>query len=123
MTTQVVDDRETAIRVGYDATDWVNQVSFEDYRTVVKDWIIKAIVRDGECIGALFRKDDEVHVSILPVWRKVWATRGLLRAIFEGDRVTTKVTPGHEYMYAILERLGFKQVNGGMLVKENANGN
>ena len=119
MTTQLVDDRETALRVGYEATDWSSPVPFDLYRTAMKDWIIKAIVRDGECIGALFRKDDEVHASVLPKWRKVWATRGLLKQIFAGPRVTTKVTPGHEYMYEILMRLGFKKSDNGLLVKEN----
>jgi hypothetical protein len=117
MTTQLVDDRDAALRVGYVATDWSADVSFDTYREVMKDWIIKAIVRDGECIGAFFKKDCEVHVSVLPKWRKMWATPGLLRKIFEGPRVTTKVSTGHEYMYGILGRLGFKD-NGEMLVKE-----
>jgi hypothetical protein len=119
MPTQIVDDRESAMRVGYDATDWSAPVSFEDYRNSVKDWIIKAIQRDDQIIGAVYRKDDELHVSVLPEWRRVWVTKGLLRQLFSGPRVTTKVTPGHEYMYGILKRLGFKESDGGMLVKEN----
>jgi hypothetical protein len=59
MTTQLVDDRESALRVGYEATDWSAPVLFEDYRNSVKDWIIKAIKRDDEIIGAVYRKDDE----------------------------------------------------------------
>lgn len=119
MPTQFVDDRETALRVGYDATDWSSPISFEDYRLAVKDWIIKAISRDGQVIGAAYRKDDEVHVSVLPEWRCVWLTKGVLRELFDGPRVTTKVTPGHDYMYDILKRLGFKELNGGLFVKEN----
>jgi hypothetical protein len=42
-----------------------------------------------------------------------------LRQLFDGSRVTTKVTPGHDYMYDILKRLGFKESDSGMLVKEN----
>jgi hypothetical protein len=119
MTTQLVDDREAALRVGYDATDWSVPISFEDYRNSVKDWIIKAIKRDDEIIGAVYRKDDELHVSVLPQWRRAWITKGLLRQIFAGPRITTKVTPGHDYMYDILKRLGFKESDSGMLVKEN----
>jgi hypothetical protein len=119
MTTQLVDDRESALRVGYEATDWSAPVLFEDYRNSVKDWIIKAIKRDDEFIGAVYRKDDELHVSVLPQWRRVWVTKGLLRQLFDGSRVTTKVTPGHDYMYDILKRLGFKESDSGMLVKEN----
>jgi len=119
MTTQLVDDRESALRVGYEATDWSAPVLFEDYRNSVKDWIVKAIKRDDEIIGAVYRKDDELHVSVLPQWRRVWVTKGLLRQLFDGSRVTTKVTPGHDYMYDILKRLGFKESDSGMLVKEN----
>lgn len=119
MTTQLVDDREAALRVGYEATDWSAPVLFDDYRAGVKDWIIKAIVRDNTCIGAAFRKDNEVHVSVLPEWRCRWITKGLLRELFSGPKVTTKVTPGHDYMYDILDRLGFKKTDGDLLVKEN----
>jgi len=119
MTTQLVDDRESALRVGYEATDWSAPVLFEDYRNSVKDWIIKAIKRDDEIIGAVYRKDDELHVSVLPQWRRVWVTKGLLRQLFDGSRVTTKVTPGHDYMYDILKRRGIKESDSGMLVKEN----
>jgi hypothetical protein len=119
MTTQLVDDRETALRVGYEATDWNAPMVFEDYCAAVKDWTVKAIKRDDSVIGAVYRKDDELHVSILPEWRCVWVTKGLLRQLFSGPKVTTKVTHGHDYMYDILKRLGFKESDGGMLVKEN----
>jgi hypothetical protein len=119
MATQLVDDREAALRVGYEATDWSVPVLFEDYRNSVKDWIIKAIKRDDQIIGAVYLKDDELHVSVLPEWRRMWITKGLLRQLFSGPRVTTKVTPGHDYMYDILKRLGFKESDSGMLVKEN----
>jgi hypothetical protein len=119
MTTQLVDDRETALRVGYEATDWNAPMVFEDYCAAVKDWTVKAIKRDDSVIGAVYRKDDELHVSILPEWRCVWVTKGLLRQLFSGPKVTTKVTHGHDYMYDILKRLGFKESDGGMLIKEN----
>jgi hypothetical protein len=118
MPTVLTDDRELALRVGYDATDWNTPPSFEGYRQAVEGWIIKAIVRDGECIGALYRKGTEVHASILPQWRRVWATRGLLRQIFDGPVVTTKVSPGHDHMYGILKRLGFRELKDGTLIKE-----
>lgn len=119
MPTSLVDDRETALRVGYEATDWSAPITYEEYRAAVKDWIIKAISRDGQIIGAVYNKDDELHVSVLPEWRRLWLTKGLLRQLFGGSRVTTKVTTGHDYMYDVLKRLGFKESDGGLLVKEN----
>lgn len=122
MPTLLLDDREAALRVGYDATDWSAPIVYEEYRISVKDWIIKAISRDGQIIGAVYLNGDELHVSVLPEWRKRWLTKGLLKQLFSGPRVTTKVTAGHDYMYDVLKRLGFKESDGGLLVKENSNG-
>ena len=110
--TGLVDDRATALRVGYEATDWSAPIAFEDYARAVDGWDIKAIMRDDKCIGAAYFNDGELHVSILPEWRRRWATKGLLKALFGTARVTTRVTPGHEYMHGILERLGFSNDNG-----------
>ena len=119
MTTQIVDDRESALRVGYEATDWSAPVSFDDYCLSVKDWVIKAIKRDDKIIGAVYRKEDELHVSILPEWRCIWMTKGLIKELFNRPKITTKVTPGHDYMFDILKRLGFKESSNGLLIKEN----
>lgn len=119
MTTQLVDDRETALKVGYEATDWTSAITFENYRLAVKDWNVKAIQRDNEVIGAIYKKDDELHISILPAWRKKWLTKSLWKTFFQSGRVTTKVTPGHDHMYDILKRLGFQESTSGLLVKEN----
>jgi hypothetical protein len=119
MTTQLVDDRETALRVGYEATDWTAPVAFDTYCLAVKDWSVKAIKRDDSVIGAVYKKNDELHISVLPEWRKKWLTKSLWRDFFQSGRVTTKVTPGHDYMYDVLKRLGFKESDSGMLIKEN----
>lgn len=110
--TGLVDNRELALRVGYEATEWSTPMAYDDYAKAVEGWDIKAIVRDDKCIGAAYFNGDELHVSILPEWRRKWATKGLLSALFAKDRVTTRVTPGHEYMHRILERLGFTNDNG-----------
>ena len=107
--THLSDNRGLALRVGYDATDWASDVSFEQYADAVKDWTIKGVFRDDKCIGAVYFNGDELHVSILPEWRRKWATKGFLSELFAKDRVVTRVTPGHEYMHGILKRLGFVQ--------------
>ena len=110
--TELVDNRELALRVGYEATDWTVPVALEDYLAAVADWDVKAIVRDDKCIGAAYFNGDELHVSILPEWRRRWARKGLLSKLFASRRVMTRVTPGHEYMHGILQRLGFQEHNG-----------
>lgn len=119
MTTDLVDDRELGLRTGYAATDWGAPISFDVYQEAMKDWVIQTIVRDGECIGAVYRNGNELHVSIVPKWRGNWVTKGLLRKLFNKNRITTRVSPGHEYMYGILNRLGFRKTADDWMVKES----
>lgn len=119
MTTVLVDDRELGLRTGFAATDWVCPIPFEVYQESMKEWIIQTIVRDGECIGAVYRNGPELHVSIAPEWRRKWVTKGLLRKLFDQDLIVTRVAPGHDYMYGILDRLGFKRTADDWMVKES----
>lgn len=117
MTTKITDKREVALRIGYDATDWTKPMTFEAYQQGLADWDVQCIERDDEPIGAIFRKGDELHLSVLPKWRGNWLTKGLYKELFLGKKVVTQVTPGFEQMYAVLERIGFRKENG-VLVKE-----
>ena len=118
MATKLIDDRETALEVGFKATDWSSSVAFDRYKNVLAEWTVKAIVRDEICIGAAYFKDGEVHVSILPEWRKKWVTRGLLHQLFADERAFTRIMPGHEYMYGIFHRLGFVVREDGTVARE-----
>ena len=118
MPTQLIDNREVALRIGYEATDWGITISFSDYCDAMKDWTMKAIIRDGDPIGTFFKRDDEIHVSVIPKWRKLWATKGLLREILNGSKLSTKISNGHDHMYGIMNRLGFKKADNGLLIKE-----
>lgn len=122
MTTRLVSNRSEALKVGYAATDWTRPVDYDAYESALQEWDVKAIERDGKYIGAAFFRGDELHTSILPEWRRRWATKGLLKELFSNERVTTRVTPGHEYMHDILRRLGFVETQDGLFVKEHRNG-
>lgn len=118
MATSIVGDkRDLALVVGYIATDWSEAPDYQDYVANLADWEVEAVKRDDVIIGAIYRRTDdrgtEVHGSILPYCRKIWATRGLLRQIFAGDDVFTRVIPGHEYMHDILSRIGFDRMDDG----------
>jgi hypothetical protein len=118
MTTHITDDRQAALRVGYEATDWHVPMEEATFRMCMEGWQVQALVRDNETIGAVFRRGDELHLSILPGWRCRWATKGLLRQLFGNTTTRTRVTPGHEYyMHDILRRLGFVQLDSGEFVK------
>ena len=117
MPTRIVDDRELGIKVGYEATEWTRPIDEYEYREALDEWTVQAIMRDGECIGAVYRKTDTLHVAVLPKWHKQWATKGLLRELFNELPIRTRVTPGHEYMHDILRRLGFVQLDSGEFLK------
>lgn len=117
--THLADNRKQALRVGYQATDWSHPVAWDDYERSLSAWDVRAVMRHGECIGAAYFHDGEVHVSILPQWRRRWVTKQVLRQLFAQPGVRTKVMPGHDHVPDILRRLGFVQMANGEFVKEH----
>jgi hypothetical protein len=117
MTTDIVDNRDLALKIGYEATAWVDPMPFEQYLDITASWKVELVVRDDKPIGAVFRKDGETHVSILPHWRRRWLSRGLLKKLLTDTRIT-RVENGHEFMYGVLERLGFRRQEDGTLTRE-----
>lgn len=119
--------RAAALRMGYAATDWREPMSFDAYRAALAGWELRPVLRQGVPIGAAFFKAGEVHVSILPAFRKRWATRGFLADLFAhaalGGEVKTRIAEGHEYMVGVMQRLGFVLRPDGYMVKELKNGN
>lgn len=92
-------------------------MTFDEYAQALSDWTVHALRQGDELIGAVFKKDGEIHVSVLPQWRKRWATKGLLRKLL-APPVKTRIANGHDYMRGILLRLGFVEQPDGMFVKE-----
>lgn len=117
MTTRLTDNRNLALKIGYDATSWQQPVTYEQHVDIAKDWDVKLIERDGQPIGAVFSKDGEVHCSILPEWRRRWLTKGLLKELTSDAKFYTRVDDGHDYMYGILARLGMKRRPDGTVGK------
>jgi hypothetical protein len=118
LTTQIVENRNEGLKVGYEATDWSNKISFDDYVKSLENWTVKTIEKNGQPIGAVYLKNDELHVSVKPEWRRKWLTKNLYLELFVGKKVTTRVTKGHDYMYDILRRLNFRDDGTGLMVKE-----
>lgn len=124
--TELVPDRETALRVGYEASDWAATVSFFNFETFFAPWECYAVVRHETCVGACFFHPEscEMHFSILPGWRKKWLTRDLLKRILAMPYIKTKVYncsgpdgEGYDFMYGVLERCGFTQQDDGFFVR------
>lgn len=118
MTTAIVDNRDLGLKIGFAATDWAQPIEYKAYESIASNWQVSVLIRDAEPIGAIFKRDGETHVSILPKWRRRWATKGLLREILSDMRYT-KVADGHDFMYGVLERLGFVRQPDGTVAREN----
>ncbi len=117
MTTEIADNRDLALKIGYAATDWLDYISYEDYARIASDWDMAVLMRDNIPIGAIFRKNGETHVSIVPEWRKRWLTKGLLKELLSGTKFT-KIAAGHDFMYNVLGRLGFVPQADGTVARE-----
>lgn len=118
MTTEIVNDRNLGLAIGYVATDWAAPIGYEEYKRIASDWQVSVLIRGVEPIGAIFKRDGETHVSILPKWRRRWATKGLLKEILSDMRYT-RVADGHDFMYGVLERLGFVRQPDGTVARES----
>ena len=73
--------RAEALKIGYEATDWLKVPGFEEYTEFMDEWTVELLVRNGEPIGAIYTRGPEFHISILPEWRGRWATRSILKRI------------------------------------------
>jgi hypothetical protein len=112
--TALADDKKLALKVGYKASDWANDVPYHDFEAYFSPWEALAVMKGTECIGACFfePKTNEMHFSILPEWRKKWLTKDILARILAMPRIMTRVPAGYPFMEPILERLGFKHLSG-----------
>jgi len=108
--TYFADDRESALRVGYEANEWTMPIDWPTYRKVCESWLVLAIQRDGETIGAFFLSPDgEGHTAIVKPWRRRWATKSIVRQLRSMMRFT-QIAQGHEQkMGSILRRMGMTQ--------------
>ena len=101
--------RAEALKIGYEATDWLKVPGFEEYTEFMDEWTVELLVRNGEPIGAIYTRGPEFHISTLPEWRGRWATRSILKRIIPRPLAITLVTPGFEHVGNYLVRLGFER--------------
>ena len=115
---RLLPDRETALRIGYEATDWNEKPSYERYVDALAAWTVRLMDRGGEPIGAVYTHGQEFHVSVLPAWRGRWATRGVLKQIIAEPVSMTRVSPGFAHVGPMLGRIGFEDRGSGVFVRE-----
>ncbi|MFC0302782.1 hypothetical protein ACFSTI_25170 [Rhizorhabdus histidinilytica] len=118
MSTKLGDNRDAALKVGFEAIDWPYPITFEQYLEAFKDWVVRAIERDGVPIGTAFTHDGELHIAILPQWRRRWVTRNILCELFDMPKVIARPIEREDIMYSYLVSLGFKDIGDKTLILE-----
>ena len=102
---ELVDDPE-AVKFGIRALRDNSPVSYKD----ISGFDVMAL-KDIETVGAVFYKGPEVHVAILPKYRRKWMSKRIIREILRipFEKYGYAVTMGLEKDRDFLERIGFKE--------------
>lgn len=87
----------------------------EQFKQIMDGWSLFGIFRNKRCIGVVFSKDGFIHISIDHPFRKIWATKGLIRLILKtlavDGKCSTTVFDGDKFRSDFAERLGFASQN------------
>lgn len=118
MATKLGDNRRLALLVGYVSIEWPHFVPYKVYEANFADWQVRSIERNGECIGAVYTKNGELHLAVLPPFHKRWATKSVLKEMFDMPKVIAKPIKKDDPVYSYLTRLGFTDIGDDTLVKE-----
>lgn len=118
MATTLGDNRELALLVGYVSIEWPEFVPYKQYKSNFDGWTVRSVERDGECIGAVYTKDGELHLAILPTFHKRWVTRKVLDQMFDMPKVIVRPLDKDDPVFSYLLRLGFKDAGDKTLIKE-----
>ena len=93
----------------------------------LEEFDIQPLIHNDETVGMLMIRGPEVHVAILPAYRKRWITRGLINAVLGGleskhGYALTSCFDGEPEKKDFITRLGFQQIHAenGMLFFERA---
>lgn len=111
----VCPDDGSAVEVLYRAYGGrLDGVSLEAFRRTAAGWELALLMAGAEVVGAATRRGGELHIGILPDWRKRWATRGFIRDIIawaaESGPVRTGVMHGNAIGKRLVEGVGFVPV-------------
>lgn len=102
--------RTDAIEAGWQAYSQRCPQWRDAYIKACAAWLVVAVVADDEVIGALFERNGEIHLGIVPAWRGRWASRRLIRQMLCYGTRTTMLN-GEDTGF--IERIGFEKRGNG----------
>ena len=96
-------------------------------REQLAEFDVLPLTAGEETVGMVMLRGPEVHVAILPLWRRRWLTRGLFEAFLGGleekyGYALTSCFDDEPEKIDFITRLGFRQIHAedGMLFFERA---
>ena len=112
--------RIAALRLVYEACRERCPMSFDRFAAAFDGWKVAPIERDGEMVATILMRGDEIHCATKEPGK--WLSRKVLResigAILEQHgRCVTAVMADNDAGHAFVQRLGFKRMSGGEIVR------
>jgi hypothetical protein len=95
--------RPEAIAAGLQAYADQLQGHEEAYAKWCEGCDVLAVVADDEVIGAFYAKEGVIHIGIVEKWRRLWASRRLLREMLSYGKLTELMVGDST---AFVERIG-----------------
>jgi GNAT superfamily N-acetyltransferase len=110
----VIPDRKKAIKAGYESLKDRIRCHPEEFESLFRNFEMQAFCEDDIPIGMCLIKGPELHVSIIPSYRRKWLSRKLINSVIDPilnkyGYVMTMVMKDNPKGIDFVERLGFKR--------------
>lgn len=107
----IYNDRKEALTAGWKA---LKERSPDIEGNEFTDFEIRALKDDKEAIGMILTRGSELHVAIIPSYRRRWLSQRIIKQVFgelleKYGYVTTSVMEDNFKGIDFVERLGFKK--------------
>lgn len=88
------------------------ELTIEQIKEVFKEFELKPVVRHSKVVGCFLVKDNEIHVAILPEYRKRWFSKKVFKdlvgpVVEKYGFVKTSVIDGNNKGLDFITRIGF----------------
>ena len=88
------------------------ELTVEQIKEVFKEFELKPVLRNSKVVGCFLVKGNEIHVAILPEYRKRWFSKKVFKDLVEElvkkyGFVKTSVVEGNDKGLDFITRIGF----------------
>jgi GNAT superfamily N-acetyltransferase len=109
-------EREVALIAAYKASIHIlNGMLVQQFFEKMQEWEVFPVKVDDQIVGAILRKENDMHVSIIPEGRHKWfgkeAQQLIDDTIEQYGSAKTSVADSNEAGHRFVKKLGFKPIN------------